>query len=56
MAHKNEEEHFYAVRAEDLSKMTVVQRASRFIFLNKTCFNGLYRENLKGQLCAVWQI
>ena len=47
--HKNEEEHFYAVRAKKLSNMTAVQRASRFIFLNKTCFNGLYRENKSGQ-------
>lgn len=50
--HKNEEAHFYAVRAKDLSKMSPVQRASRFIYLNKTCFNGLYRENLKGQFNA----
>lgn len=47
--HKNEEVHFYAVRAKKISKMTPVQRASRFIFLNKTCFNGLYRENKSGQ-------
>lgn len=47
--HKNEEEHFYAVRAKNISSMTPVQRASRFIFLNKTCFNGLYRENKSGQ-------
>ncbi len=50
--HKNEEEHFYAVRAKDLTKMTPVQRASRFIYLNKTCFNGLYRENKSGQFNA----
>lgn len=50
--HKNEEEHFYYVRAKNLSEMSPVQRASRFIFLNKTCFNGLYRENLKGQFNA----
>lgn len=50
--HKNEESHFYAVRAKDLAKMSEVQRASRFIFLNKTCFNGLYRENSKGQFNA----
>jgi len=50
--HKNEEEYFYNTRAKDLSKMTPVQRASRFIYLNKTCFNGLYRENKSGQFNA----
>jgi DNA adenine methylase len=47
--HKNDEIHFYETRAKDPSKLTAVQRASRFIFLNKTCFNGLYRENKSGQ-------
>lgn len=50
--HKNEEDHFYTVRAKNLNKLTKVQRASRFIFLNKTCFNGLYRENKSGQFNA----
>lgn len=47
--HKNNEEHFYATRAKNLAKLTPIQRASRFIYLNKTCFNGLYRENRSGQ-------
>ena len=50
--HKNTEEHFYRVRAKKPETMTSVQRASRFVYLNKTCFNGLYRENQSGQFNA----
>jgi DNA adenine methylase len=43
-------EHYYSVRARFLSEdLTPVQRAARLIYLNKTCFNGLYRVNRKGQ-------
>jgi DNA adenine methylase len=47
--HKNEEEYYYKIRSLDTEKLSAVERASRFIYLNKTCFNGLYRENSKGK-------
>lgn len=43
------EEEYYRVRALDPSKLKEVQRAARFVYLNRLCFNGLYRTNKKGQ-------
>jgi DNA adenine methylase len=45
----NDEQYYYLMRALDPFKLSKVERAARLIFLNKTCFNGLYRVNKKGQ-------
>lgn len=42
-------EHYYHVRAQVPDTLTRVERAARFIYLNKTCYNGLYRVNRRGQ-------
>lgn len=47
--YRNVEEHFYQVRAQNPSSLNKTERAARLIYLNKTCYNGLYRENRKGE-------
>ncbi|MCG8541550.1 MAG: DNA adenine methylase [Clostridia bacterium] len=52
--HKNEQAYFYKVREMDrdsdvYNNMTKIERASRIHYLNKTCYNGLFRVNQAGQ-------
>ena len=52
--HENNSEYFYSLRDLDRNKdvynsLSDVEIASRLIYLNKTCFNGLFRVNSMGE-------
>jgi len=46
---KNDETTYYEIRGLDSTLLSPVETAARTIYLNRTCYNGLYRVNRKGQ-------
>ncbi len=47
--HRYEKEYYLKMRAKNPKTLSDVEVASRFIFLNRTGFNGMYRVNSKGE-------
>lgn len=45
--HKNPDSYYYGIRSSEPKNQ--IDKVSRLLFLNRTCFNGLYRVNSKGK-------
>lgn len=46
---QHNKEYYYKIRGLNTEKLDMYGLAARFLYLNRTCFNGLYRVNSKGQ-------
>lgn len=55
---KHSEEYYYQIRSMDqdsnFNKLSLPIKGARLIYLNKSCFNGLYRVNSKGYFNVPW--
>lgn len=48
-AYRNDRDQYYRVRSQRHDDLRPAGRAARIIYLNKTCYNGLFRENSRGE-------
>lgn len=46
--YKNDEDMYYEIRGKDWLQCSKTEAAARMIYLNRTCYNGLYRLNRRG--------
>ena len=40
---------YYRIRSQNPNNLPAIERAAKFIYLNRFCFNGIYRTNTKGK-------
>ncbi len=45
---KHCKDYYYKIRAKAIERLSNTERAARLVYLNRTCYNGLYRVNSKG--------
>ena len=47
--HVTPKAYYYNIRSQEVKDAPHIERAARFVYLNKTCYNGLYRVNAKNK-------